>query len=142
MWNRIALVGIGACAGFGVAAGVFAFLLVICIVPRMIRKFRVSEHIMRYETIICFAAGLGSVFSVFDIWDLRAGIIGHLLLALYGMGAGIFVGGMAVALAEILDTFPVMFRRLGIKEGLSIVIVGMAFGKGVGAFIYFWLGFA
>lgn len=142
MWNRVALVGIGVCAGMGVAAGMFAFLLVICIVPRMIRKLRVSEHIMRYETIICLAGGLGSVFSVFDIWNLRAGWLGHIFLVLYGVGAGIFVGGMAVALAEILDTFPIMFRRLNIKEGLSIVLIAMAFGKGVGAFLYFWLAFA
>ena len=53
------------------------------------------------------------------------------------IGAGIFVGCIAVALAEILNTFPIIFRRFQIKEGLSWIMLFMAFGKCAGAFWYF-----
>ena len=55
---------------------------------------------------------------------------------LYGQH-GIFVGCIAVALAEILNTFPIIFRRFQIKEGLSWIMLFMAFGKCAGAFWYF-----
>jgi len=47
------------------------------------------------------------------------------------------VGCIAVALAEILNTFPIIFRRFQIKEGLSWIMLFMAFGKCAGAFWYF-----
>ena len=55
----------------------------------------------------------------------------------FGLSAGIFTGCLSVALAEILNTFPIMFRRLGIKEGLSWILFFMALGKAAGA-LYFY----
>lgn len=63
--------------------------------------------------------------------------LGPLLLCVYGLSAGIFVGCIAVALAEILNTFPIMFRRIGLKTGLPWVMLFMALGKSAGAFYYF-----
>ena len=49
---------------------------------------------------------------------------------------GVF-GCLAIALAEILNTFPIMFRRFGIKEGLSWIMLFMALGKMAGAFYFY-----
>lgn len=63
--------------------------------------------------------------------------LGPLLLCAYGLSAGIFVGSIAVALAEILNTFPIVFRRTGIKTGLFWVMLSMALGKLCGSLYYF-----
>lgn len=68
-------------------------------------------------------------------------IIGAFILFIYGIGAGIFVGGISVTLAEILDTFPILFHRFKITRGLSFIIFSMALGKMVGGFYYFVRGF-
>ena len=61
----------------------------------------------------------------------------HIFFVLYGLSAGMFVGCIAVALAEILNTFPILFRRAKLKVGLQWVMWTMAVGKTCGALYYF-----
>jgi stage V sporulation protein AB len=51
------------------------------------------------------------------------------------------VGCIAVALAEILNTFPILFRRMSIKRGLSFMMLAMALGKMAGSLYYFLCGY-
>ena len=62
-------------------------------------------------------------------------------MVIYGVCTGMFVGCMSVALAEILHTFPVIFRRAKLKNGLSAVVYAMALGKMAGSLYYFFSGF-
>ncbi len=129
--------------GVAISAGTFAFLLVIGVIPRMIKKTNLADRIITIENMIISGVLVGAVFSVVD-WEARLPMawVGHLLLALYGIAAGIFVGCIAVALAEILNTFPILFRRLYINRGLSAVMIAMALGKMIGGLYYFICGFA
>jgi stage V sporulation protein AB len=134
---------IGLCAGLAVAAGTFAFLIVVGVVTRMIGKSRGASEILRFETSIILGGIVGCILSVFTgIRFAMAPVISSVILAIYGLSAGIFVGGIAVSLAEILDTFPIVFRRLRLKSGLTWIISFMALGKMTGALIYFLLHFS
>jgi stage V sporulation protein AB len=42
-----------------------------------------------------------------------------------------------MALAEILNMFPILFRRLKLREGLGIMITALALGKMAGSLWYF-----
>lgn len=128
--------------GVAVSAGTFAFLLVIGVIPRMIKKSNLADRIFTIENMIILGVLTGAVFSVVD-WEARFPLawLGHFLLALYGLSAGIFVGCISVALAEILNTFPILFRRLYIKRGLQLVMTAMALGKMTGALYYFFFGY-
>lgn len=140
--RHIFLAAVTLACGIAVSAGTFAFLLVIGVVPRMIRKMNLSDHIMRFENMIVLGVLTGAVFSVIE-WEARLPIVwlGHLLLAVYGFVAGMFVGCIAVALAEILNTFPILFRRLQINRGLSMMMIAMALGKTMGSLYYFFFGY-
>lgn len=128
--------------GVAVSAGTFAFLLVIGVIPRMLKKTNLASRIMTIENMIILGVLTGAVFSVFE-WEAQFPLVwlGHLLLAMYGIAAGVFVGCIAVALAEILNTFPIMFRRMYINRGLSCVMIAMALGKMIGSFYYFFCGY-
>lgn len=128
--------------GVGVSAGTFAFLLVIGVIPRIIKKSNLGDRIFTIENMIILGVLTGAVFSVIE-WKQQFPLVwvGHLLLALYGLSAGIFVGCISVALAEILNTFPILFRRLYIKRGLQLVMTAMALGKMSGALYYFFFGY-
>lgn len=140
MWIRHLFLGfIGLAAGCAVAAGTFAFIIVIGVVPRMIAKCNLAKHTVLFENMIVFGGIVGNLISVFTGLPLP---LGRGLLMLFGLSAGIFVGCIAVALAEILNTFPILFRRFRIKEGLPWIMLFMALGKSVGSMYYFLMHMA
>ena len=124
-------------AGGATAAGTFAFIMIIGVVPRLVAKLKRATDTMRFENAITLGGVIGSVLSLFE--DLRVPF-GQPLLLMFGLSAGIFVGGIAVALAEILNTFPILFRRFHIKEGLFWVMTSLAFGKLLGSLFFFIAG--
>ena len=136
--EHIVLAFLALCAGAAVSAGTFAFILVIGVVPRMLRRGNLAKRIITIENTVFLGVMAGALLSLLS-WECKTPFLfaGHLILALYGISAGIFVGCIAVALAEILDTFPILFRRGKIKRGLPWVMAAMAFGKMAGALYYF-----
>lgn len=90
---------------------------------------------MCYENAVLLGGVIGNILSVF--LDLHIPL-GRPLLIIFGFCAGIFVGSVAVALAEILQALPILFRRVKVKEGLPWLMVFMALGKMVGGFLYFF----
>ena len=64
---------------------------------------------------------------------------GSAMLAVFGLFTGIFVGCLAMALAETLKVIPVLVQRVKLATGLPFVILAMALGKAVACFyqLYF-----
>ena len=133
MWMKQLFLGfIGLASGLAISAGVFSFIS-IGVVPRIIGKSRTALDIIAYENMVLLGGTFGNVVSLFT-----PGIPGGIwVIIVFGLSAGIFTGCLAVALAEILNTFPIMFRRFGIKDGLSWIMLFMALGKMAGA-LYFY----
>ncbi len=133
-WIKEVFLGfIGLASGTAVSAGVFSFIITVGVVPRIIGKSRTATDIVLYENAVILGGVCGNIFALFHI-SLNLGIW---LVILFGLSAGVFVGCLAVALAEILNTFPIMFRRFGIKEGLGWIMLFMALGKMAGAFYFY-----
>ena len=131
-------------AGIGVAAGTFAFLLVIRVLPGILQKAKLEHKVIYIENIVVKGVVFGTVFSLFH-WKKKwlFALLGKTLLTIFGISAGIFTGCIAVALAEILDTFPIFFRRLHLQEELCEgLLFIMAIGKMIGSLFYFFGGYA
>ena len=135
--RHIFMAGLATACGIAVSAGTFAFLLVIGVIPRMIKRCNFGERILMVENTVILGVLTGAVFSVVE-WKAQLPYpwLAHVILGAYGTAAGIFVGCIAVALAEILNTFPILFRRLYINRGLSGVMIAMALGKMAGKSIF------
>lgn len=140
--RHVLLSGLSFACGVAVSAGTFAFLLVVGVVPRILGRTSEAKRIFLAENMIILGVLTGAVFSVFE-WEAAfpAAWFSHLVFGLFGISAGIFVGCIAVALAEILNTFPIMFRRMHIKCGLSWALIAMAVGKMIGSLYYFYAGY-
>lgn len=128
-------------SGAAVAAGTFAFFWVIGVVPRMLRTSGMRHRIMFFENIIILGVTFGTIFTFLTSVPLPQ-LLSRFLLLCYGVSAGIFEGCIAVALAEILDTFPILFRRLKLMDGVKWVMIAMALGKMAGSFFFFWYNYA
>ena len=136
MWIRhFFLAFIGLSAGLSVSAGTFALIISLRIVPRMIGKGHSANRIILFENMIILGGICGTVVTVYPNLMLP---FGSPFLILYGLLSGIQVGCLVMALAEIMNVFPIMFRRFGLKIGLQWVIASMAVGKTLGGLWYFY----
>lgn len=135
---KLLLLGfIGFSAGGVIAAGVFAFLAMIGIFPRLIDRTKSSRHIILYETMIIFGGVIGNVLDIYE-FPLHFG--GNLVLGMFGFCVGVFVGCLVMSLAETLKALLVMNRRIHLAVGFQYVILSIALGKLVGSMIYFARG--
>ena len=141
--KSVFMIVVGLCSGIGVAAGTFAFLIVIRVIPRMVQKAKLEHKIIYIENIVFRGIMFGTVLSLFS-WKKKwlFELLGKTLLTIFGMSAGIFVGCLAVALAEILDTFPIFFRRIHLKDEFGeVLLFTMALGKLIGSLFFFFTGY-
>lgn len=138
MFREIFMAIIALLAGAGVSAGVFAFVLVIGIVPRIL-EYSKMENIILVENVMICGVIVGNISSVAS--GQMSIPAGEIIIAVYGLCVGIFVGCIAVALAEILHTFPIIFKRMKLRAGLCIIVISMALGKLAGALYYFITGY-
>lgn len=141
--KSVFMILVGLCSGIGIAAGTFAFLLVIRVIPRMVQKAKLEHKVIYIENIVFRGIMFGTILSLF-YWKNQwlFSLLGRTLLTIFGMSAGIFVGCIAVALAEILDTFPIFFRRIHLKDDYAeILLFVMAMGKMIGSLFYFFFGY-
>lgn len=131
------LAWVGLSAGGIIAAGVFAFLAIIGVFPRLIGKTKTRRHIRLYEMVIIFGGLWGNMM---DLYHVPIGFGGNVLLLVMGGAAGIFVGCLVMSLAETLKAFPVLARRIHLAVGMQWLIVSFALGKMTGSLYYFLRG--
>ena len=124
----------GLCSGFAVAAGVFAFITMLGVVPRLASRTRTGKYTKIYETIIVVAGGAANVAYIYSL-PIRISVIG---LGAYGLFAGAYVGCLAMALAEILRVLPIFIQRLKLVVGLPIMILVIGLGKAFGVIIQYF----
>ena len=132
--RSLVLAFVGVSAGGIVAAGVFAFLAIIGVFPRLIGKTHTNQHIILYETVIIVGGSLGNVL---DFYEFPVLFGGNFLLGIAGLSIGIFVGCLVMSLAETLKALPVINRRIRLAVGLQYVILSIGVGKLVGSLVYF-----
>lgn len=132
---------IGLCAGGVIAAGVFAFLVMIGVFPRLIGKTSTKKYILLYETVIIAGGVLGNLADLYEPFLVVGEFWGQLLLGIFGTAVGIFTGCLFMSLAETLKALPTVARRIRLAVGLPWLILALALGKLTGSLIYFINGF-
>ncbi len=152
MWiKQIFLAFVSGSFGLLSAAGVFTVLVAVGLVPRFAGKTHTGRKVILYEEMVIFGTALGCLVSVFEEYchvgemALSQGVpirvwqgVGNVSLIMYGIFAGMFVGCLALAIAEMLDSIPIFSRRIGFRHGMSLAIGAMAVGKVCGSLFYFF----
>lgn len=133
MWIRQVFLGmLGISSGFAVAGGMFALLIALGIISRFAGKTHTANYIFYYEDAAAIGGILGNLISIYE-FPVPVGMVG---VVSYGLFAGVFTGAWAMALTEIVDVIPIFSRRIRLKTGMPWIILSMALGRAVGAFIY------
>lgn len=132
--KQIVLAFIGLCSGLTVAAGVFAFITMLGIIPRLATRTHTRKHIYLYEAAIIWGGALGNIWILYQI-SLP---LTSLFLCAIGLFSGMFVGCLAMALAEVIRVFPIMTNRIQLREGFPMVVIAVAVGKVAGTLFQFF----
>lgn len=96
IWKLILLGVIGFAGGISVAGGVFAFISILEMLPRLASRLHTANRVYFLENCIFLGGVTGAVLTVFHI----SIPFGSATLAVFGLFSGIFVGCLAMALAE------------------------------------------
>lgn len=132
--KQIVLAFIGLSVGATVAAGVFAFITMLGIVPRLAARTNTSDKIFWYETCIIIGGTLGNIWGVYRM----AVPLSYPLLILFGFFSGVYVGCLAMALAEVLRVIPIFTIRMKLTVGIPLLLAGIGLGKMAGGFFQFF----
>jgi stage V sporulation protein AB len=124
----------GLISGFAVSAGVFALIASLGLIPRFAGKTSSAAYAVALENAVIAGGIIGTVISMFPQIPLR---LGTWFTILAGTAAGMFIGCLSAALAEVLNVFPILFRRSKLKTGLEMFLTAFALGKLAGGLYYF-----
>lgn len=149
--RSIFLIILGSSFGLLAAAGVFTVLVAVGLVPRFAGKTHTAGKVLLYEEMVVVGTIAGGIVSIFPeyfrpaeflrehfgqyVWLWEAlGLVGQ---GVFGVFAGMFVGCLALAIAEMLDSIPIFARRISFRHGLGLAVLSMALGKLGGSLFYF-----
>lgn len=131
------------CFGALASAGVFTVFSSVSLVPRFAGKTRTADEIRIYENMVVLGTIWGGATSITESPFVIGfqGWLGMLIIIAIGVFSGMFVGCIALAVAEMLDSFPIFFRRIKLKKGISLIVFVIALGKVFGSLMYFIIEF-
>lgn len=152
VWRAFLLIVLGAGYGLLAAAGVFTVFVAVGLVPRFAGKTHTANKILLYEEMVVFGTLAGGFVSVFpelaqfgafwqsyfpgqmELWR----VAGAGFQIVYGVFSGMFIGCLALAIAEMLDSIPIFTRRISFRHGIGLAVLSIAIGKLCGSLLYFW----
>lgn len=127
---------IGFAGGIAVGAGFVAFLTVLGIIPRLIQLSKTEKLLKAYGVCVIFGLLLGTFLSFTNVtWNQHA-----IILVFWGILHGIFNGMLAAALTEILNVFPILYKRIGVEKYMLWMLMAILFGKVAGS-LFQWVFF-
>ena len=123
---------VGLSAGTVIAGGLFSFIASLGIVSDLADRTHTGKYVKVYEDAIVLGGIIGNIMFL----SKRSIPIGEFVLVPLGLFIGIFVGCEIMALAEILNVFPIFVRRVKLVKYVPYFILTVALGKTVGEMVF------
>lgn len=134
--KQIILALIGLSAGTIVSGGLFSFIVSLGVISDLADRTHTGKSVLLYEDAVTLGGTIGNLVLLYGL-PIPGG---KFILVLLGLLAGVFVGCEIMALAEVLNVFPIFIRRTKMIRYVPYVILAVAVGKGVGELIFAVLG--
>lgn len=132
--KQMLLALIGLSSGMLVAGGLFSFIIELGVLSDFADRTHTGDKILLYEDAVVVGGILGNLFIIFQLQFHSMGWI----LPIFGLCAGIFTGCWSMALAEMLQVFPIFIRRAKIIRGVPWILLATAIGKGIGSIVFYY----
>lgn len=116
MKEQIFLGVIGFSGGLVIAGGVIALMVGLGVITRFIGISHTAKHVRIFEDAILLGSVFGTLMTVYQP-TIPLGCGGACAAGTFLRD---FVGGWILALAEIVNIFPILTRRIGLTKGLAL----------------------
>lgn len=127
---------IGLSSGIVIGSAFLALLTFLGVIPRLLQWVKDAGNHKAFTASLLIGTLYGTYLTFSDI-----GLsFHHLVLVVWGILQGIFNGMLAVALVEVLHVFPIISKRLGLKNQINHLMMAVVFGKIAGSLLQ-WLYF-
>ena len=134
--KQIILVLIGLSAGTIVSGGLFSFIISLGVISDLADRTHTGKSVLLYEDAVTLGGTIGNLVLLYGL-PIPGG---KFILVLLGIFAGVFVGCEIMALAEVLNVFPIFIRRMKMIRFIPYIIWAVAIGRGLGECIFAILG--
>lgn len=121
-------------SGGVISAGVYSFITSIGVFPRIIASTHSATHSVLYENCIIAGGILGNIFYLCGV-KTNLSYVSAIICAIC---IGIFVGALAMSLAETINSMAVLFHKIKMRSGISVIVYAIVFGKLIGSVAYFF----
>lgn len=136
MLEHIILSIIGMSGGLIVAFGSVALILELNLISRFAGITHTARYTKLYENSVVFGIVIGNILTIYSIRFPAGGY----LAACFGLFGGIYLGSWIIALTEVIDMFPIISKKAGIKVGIRAIVLATAIGKAVFSLLYYYNG--
>ena len=123
--NYLFQIVIGLGSGLIVGGGFVAFLAVLGIIPRLVQISKFQASLVGCQNAIIIGSLVG-IFITFTDYSIS---LPYVLVILWGLTHGMFVGMLAAALTEILNVFPILMKRIRLDNFLLWLIMALVIGN-------------
>ena len=135
MTAHIVVVLAGLIAGAVISGGIFAFIVVIGVIPRLIQRTKTAKHIWLYETMIT----LGGIVAGMTLLGNQL-LTGFMWIeVVIGLSYGIFIGCLSVSVAEVFNVLPILCRRAKLAKDIPWLLLVLGAGKTAAVLVYYFL---
>ncbi|SFL99391.1 stage V sporulation protein AB [Salibacterium qingdaonense] len=128
------IIFVGLSGGLAVGSGFVAFISVLGIIPRLVQITGTKKAVWLYELAV---TGGGVFGTIAVLHPIRFSLPGFFTVPV-GLAAGVFVGMLAAALAEVLNVFPILAKRVGMENDVMSLVMAIVLGKTAGS-LFHWL---
>lgn len=127
----------GLSMGAMVASGVCGLLTSLDVITRLAWRTKTQAKVRIYEYFVLFGTAIANFIYIYEIDISVFRILEVLILGIIGIFFGIFVGCLALSLAEALDVSTIIFRKYNLRNNTKYILLAIAIGKFIGNIIYF-----
>ncbi len=121
--------------GIAVGAAVALVFVVLGLVSQCAAVTGTRRHVPLYGRMVCLGAVIASSMHLLGfsgaLWALP-------LLSVFGLLAGMYLGIVLSALAEVLNIFPVISGKLKLANSIRMMVFALAAGKALGIAAYYF----
>lgn len=127
-------IAFGIIFGFAIASAISSFLLLIGIVQKLAERTCTTHRLTLYKWTLCSGIIAGAYVVAINPMIRLGPVVGTLVCTFMGM----YVGVVAISLAETLKVIPILFKKTNLIIGTKMLIFAVAFGKMLGSLLYFF----